>query len=1165
MNSSTTDSNYQRVTEGLRTLTAVLAPYVAQELRADLGAEWWDRGVLGVLHESQRRDLPPAGKDEDLIAKLDAARCLRIMDVRWNDLFRQKLSREHRTWVKELIATRNKWAHPELLGMADEDAWRALDTMTRLVEQIDAEATERLRALARTVRYGTEGPSTSTAVAEPAPSRAGEAESPSTTTGGFAGSGSRDRAGAGVLRAVSRHGLRPWKEVARPHPDVSAGRYRQAEFAADLSQVARGRAEAEYQDPVEFFARTYLTDGMRGLMVQALRRIGRQGGEPVIQLKTAFGGGKTHSLLALYHLLRGRASVDKLRGIPELLREAGIERPPAARVAVVVGTAINPTRERRPPNLPGITIRTLWGEIAAQLAEQAGDPKLFNRVRSADRKGVPPGSDALRGLFDACGPCLLLIDELVAYARKIYGVEGLPAGSFDAVQTFIQELTEAVRASRNTVLVATIPESDIEIGGDAGAETLARIEHVFGRMEAVWKPVGSEEGFEVVRRRLFLPLDDEAARDEVCRAFGALYRENGADFPPECREARYLERLKACYPIHPEVFERLYGDWSTLERFQRTRGVLRLMAAVIHDLWVRNDAGLLILPGSVGLDAPAVRDELTRYLPEGWTPVLEGDVDGPNAGPFRVDAENPRFGQIVAARRVARTIFLGSAPHVAQQQVRGLEDVRLRLGAVQPGEQVAVFNDAASQLAERLTYLYRKGGRYWYDTRPNLRRTVAERAQQVGADDVERELERRVREATRRDRGDFQGVHACPASAADVPDEPAVRLVVLASRATHADRAAASAALETARDLLSGRGKAPRQHQNMLAFLAPDRDVMEGLEEEARRFLAWRSVVRDHEALNLDAHQRREAADGEKASDETVRLRLREAWRWLLVPVQHASAEGVSRLEWDVAQVPAGGASLAGGVSERMRSNEHLITRWSPALLKMELDRWFWKGRKHVPVKQVWDALCAYCYLPRLRDRSVFEATVRAGLESGAGGAGDASDASADGVGGTGGDYFAYATSVSAQGRYEGLTLGAPTSIYLDASSVLVKPDAARAQLEAEQTPAGAPGRAETSSTAGGTGSGSRSAETGRPPIVRARAPRRFFGTIRLDPIRAGRDMSVVTEEVVQHLSALPGAEVEVSVEISATVKDGVNESVRRIVDENCRALKFRSHGFDEE
>ena len=332
----------------------------------------------------------------------------------------------------------------------------------------------------------------------------------------------------------------------------------------------------------------------------------------------------------------------------------------------------------------------------------------------------------------------------------------------------------------------------------------------------------------------------------------------------------------------------------------------------------------------------------------------------------------------------------------------------------------------------------------------------------------------------------------------------------------------------------------------MLAFLAPDRDVMEGLEQETRRFLAWRSVVRDHEALNLDAHQRREAAEGEKTSDTTVLLRLNEAWRWLLVPVQHASATGVGRLDWEVVQVPGGGDAVVARVSQHMRSSEHMITEWSPALLRMELDRWFWKDRKHVPVKQVWDALCAYCYLPRLRDQAVFVSSVRAGLKSG--------------------DYFAYATSVSAQGRYDGLTLDSSASVYLDATSVLVKPDVARAQRESEETSAeGSPNQAGTSPADREGASTSGSSDTGETPVIERRSPRRFFGTIRLDPIRAGRDMSVVTEEVVQHLNALPGADVEVSVEISATVPDGVSETVRRIVDENCKALRFRSHEFEDE
>ena len=1119
-------TNHQRVTEGIQILTEVLAPYVAGELRARFGDEWWDQGVLGILHDHQKRDLPIGGEDAELIPILDAARCLTLIDVQWNELFRRKLGREHRTWIKELAATRNKWAHKGLLDMADEDAWRALDTTTRLVEQMDSEAAERLRTLARTVRYGTEGPSTTAREVD-------DAKAPKPKT----------ESGAGVLTAVPRHGLRPWREIARPHPDVAAGRYRQAEFAADLSQVVRGTAEVEYQDPVEFFARTYLTEGIRGLLLQALNRMSGKGGEPILQLKTAFGGGKTHSLLALYHLLRGRAPLDRLPQVAGLLKEAGIERPPRACVAALVGTALNPTKERRPPTLPGITIRTLWGEIGAQLAEQAGNRKLYDHVRDADRKGVPPGSDALRELFDACGPCLILIDELVAYARKIYGVAGLPAGSFDAVQTFIQELTEAVRASKSTVLVATIPESDIEIGGEAGQETLARIEHTFGRMEAIWKPVGSEEGFEVVRRRLFLPLEDEPARDDVCRAFSALYRDGGAEFPPECREARYLERLKACYPIHPEVFNRLFTDWATLERFQRTRGVLRLMAAVIHDLWVRNDASLLIMPGALGLDAVAVREELTRYLPEGWTSVLESDVDGRNSGPLHIDQGNPRFGQVMAARRVARSIFLGSAPHVVQQQVRGVEDVRVRLAAVQPGEQVSVFNDALSQLLDRLTYLYRKDRRYWYDTRPNLRRTVEERAQHYTEDQVEGEIERRVRDATRRERGDFTGVHACPASSGDVPDEQEARLAILRPHATHKGNDRESAALEVAADILANRGGAPRQHRNTLVFLAADREAMEGMKQETRRFLAWKSVVRDQEALNLDAHQRREAAEGEKASDQNVRVRFDEAWRWLLVPSQPVADGSVGDLEWEAIQATGNGVSVVARASRRMRASEHLIVRWSPALLKMELDRWFWKDRAHVSVKTVWDALSAYCYLPRLRDQAVFVEAIQDGI--------------------AGGDYFAYATSVSAGSRYEGLKLGArAAAVYVDAASVLVKPDVARAQIETEH-PAPSPSAPEPG-TAPGEHPDPGDRDPGDRPQPPPRLPRRFFGSVAIDPDRAGRDMGQVAEEILQHLTTLTGSKVKVTVEIEAQIPEGVSDDVRRVIEENCRTLRFTVQGFEQ-
>lgn len=1106
-------TNHQRVTEGFNILTSVLAPFVRQELVARFRDEWWDQGVLRILFDTYRRDLPEAGDDDELMHVLDAARCLIVIDQNWDQVFKRKLSRDHRTWVKELQTTRNKWAHKGLLDLPDEDAWRALDTMTRVIEQIDAEATEKLRQLARTVRYGTAGPSVTATKVE------------------TEGRKAEDK--TGVLASAPRAGLKPWRQVIQPHPDVAAGRYRQAEFVADLSQVARGTAEIEYQDPVEFFGRTYLTEGIRGLMLQALKRLAGQGGEPVIQLKIAFGGGKTHSLLALYHLFRGRAPLDKLPDVAALLKDAGISAMPAARVAVAVGTALNPTKERRPPNLPGLTIRTLWGEIGAQLAEQAGDLKLFDLVRDADRKGVPPGSETLQELFDTCGPCLILIDEFVAYARKIYGVEGLPAGGFDAVLTFVQELTEAVRKSRNSALVATIPESDIEIGGEAGQKTLAHIEHTFGRMEAIWKPVGSEEGFEVVRRRLFLPLEDEPARDDVCRAFSEMYRGSSADFPPESREARFLERLKACYPIHPEIFDRLYGDWASLERFQRTRGVLRLMAALIHDLWVRHDASLMIMPGSVSLDAVNVREELTRYLPEGWAAVIESDVDGRRSQPYQLDVANQRFGQVMAARRVARSVFLGSAPHVAQQQVRGLEDIRVRVGVAQPGEQISVFNDALARLSEQLTHLYRQDRRYWYDTRPNLRRTVEERAQQFSNDDVEMEIERRLRAI--RERADFVRVHPCPSSA-DVGDEQEARLVVLAPSQTHKLGDKDSAALAAANDVLANRGSTPRRNKNMLAFLAPDKDLTDGMKAEVRRYLAWKSVVRDKLALDLSMQQQKEADDGERQSDGNVEVRLKEGYRWLLVPVQ----EGASPILWDVSQVGGNGESIVTKASKKLRGTDNLIVAWSPALLRMELDRWFWKEENHVSVKKVWEALCAYCYLPRMRDAEVFAAAVRDGVSSG--------------------DYFGYATSVSADGRYEGLKLCASgVQVYVDAAAVLVKPEAARAQREAEGTRPDSKGEETSGDLVRETEDHEEETETETTP----RLPKRFFATIDLDPDRSGRDMGKIAEAVLQHLTILPGAKVQVTVEIAADVSAGVPDDTQRVVTENCQTLKFKTHGFE--
>ena len=524
-------NNNELVFRGFRALLMGFAPYICAALRVEYGPDWWRQAVLTTLHELQRRGLPLEGSDQKLMESLDIQRCLILFDALWGDVFRKRLSIDHRTWAKELMGVRNKLAHIGADDFNDSDTWRALDTMSRLCEQIDAEATEEIRALLRESRYGSAAGSTAV-TAQAAPQAAPAAPKAS-----------------GIL-AESPANLPSWRDVIEPHPDVAQGRYRNAEFAADLSQVARGEGSYEYRDPVEFFARTYVTEGMAGLLVQALKRVSGKDGEPVIQLKTAFGGGKTHSMLALYHLLRGTVSVDKIPAVRPVLEAAGLASLPKAHAAVLVGTALDPSKVKRPQNLPGITVSTLWGEMAYQLALSAQNPKLYDFVKEADKKGISPGSEALKNLFDACGPCLILMDELVAYAKRIYGISGLPSGSFDNFITFIQEITEAARASRNSLVVASIPESNIEIGGEAGQTALEAIEHTFGRMESIWKPVAANEGFEVVRRRLFLDCKNPGARDMVCEHFSACTARTRRIFR---WKPRSLSTRTASFPAIPSI------------------------------------------------------------------------------------------------------------------------------------------------------------------------------------------------------------------------------------------------------------------------------------------------------------------------------------------------------------------------------------------------------------------------------------------------------------------------------------------------------------------------------------------------------------------------------------------------------------------------------------
>jgi predicted AAA+ superfamily ATPase len=1128
-------TNHERVGKALDLLKEGLYPFVEREFTAQYGKYW-----ITTVTASWPRDLTwPEDADAP---HLDAALVLKLMWDQWNEVFKKTLGHAERSLVSELREVRNRWAHQE--PFTTDDAYRALDSSARLLIAISApqaEDLEKMKMELLRVRFDEQV--------------RGE---------------KRKSAGAAIESAVTG-ALKPWREVVTPHKDVASGRYQQAEFAADLWQVHIGEGSDEYKLPVEFFRRTYLTESLKQLLVNAVRRLNGQGGDPVVQLQTNFGGGKTHSMLALYHLFSG-ARLGELLGLDEVLKAAGgVTALPTIKRVVLVGNRISPGNPVVKPD--GTVVRTLWGELAWQLGGKAA----YERLRADDERATNPG-DVLRALFNDYGPCLILIDEWVAYARQLHETSdasaalstSLPGGSFETHFTFAQALTESAKLARQCLLVVSLPASDtsgspharaddVEVGGERGRAALERLRNAVGRVESSWRPASAEEGFEIVRRRLFEPLlapEQYTARDVTARAFYDLYRTQAAEFPPECREAAYEQRLKAAYPIHPEIFDRLYTDWSTLLKFQRTRGVLRLMAAVIHSLWEKGDRNPLILPATLPIDDPRVQFELTRYLSDNWIPVIAKDVEGPTALPLQLDNEVPNLGKYAACRRVARTIYLGSAPTAAAAN-RGLEDRRIKLGCVMPGEAPAVFGDALRRLSGAATYLYQDAARYWYSTQPTVTKLAEDRAEQLkrDPDPVIRELDKRLR-ADLRKTGDFSRVHPLPHSGADVPDDWDARLVVLSVEHPY-NKEADSSAKVAAQAIYEMRGNVPRLFRNALVFLAVDKSRLQDLDEAARRYLAWDSILLEKETLDLSPHQVKQAEMQRANADSTVTARLPEAYQWLLTPVQATPQAPVT---WQADRL-TGQDALAARASKKLRNDELLVTALAGTRLRMELDRVpLWRG-DHVAIKQLVEDFARYPYLPRLKDPTVLMAAIRDGLglllwpqES-----------------------FAYADSYDeAAGRYRGLRGGELVAISPDnLAGLLVRPDVALRQMEADRQQPQQPTPQPSVAPAGTeTGILEKSRFLTTPPhtpppsptpALPAQAPHRFHGSVALDATRAGRDAGRIADEVIAHLAGLVGARVTVTLEIEAELPYGAPEHVVRTVTENARTLKFTSHGFETE
>ena len=943
--------------------------------------------------------------------------------------------------------------------------------------------------------------------------------------------------------------LKPWREIATPHKDVLEGSFKQSEFAADITQVATGEAPPEYQDAEKFFSRTFITEGMRLLLVSVAQRIAAQGGDPVIQLQTAFGGGKTHTLLAVYHFARYQGDKSQLFGITAVLKEAGIKELPAARMAIVDGIRYSPSQARE---YGDTSVNTLWGDLAWQLLGEEG----YQFLAQSDAEGTSPGKETLIKLLKQAAPCVILMDELVAFLRQLEPGQRYKAGTFDSNISFVQALTEALKAVPNAILLASLPESQLEVGGAMGQQALASLEKFFARVESVWKPVAAEEAFEIVRRRLFENPGETAEVEGISRQFSDFYRKHAEKFPLETQSNDYYERLCRAYPIHPEIFDRLYEDWSTLDKFQRTRGVLQYLAIVIHRLWNSDNRDALIMPGSIPLEDSNVRNKSIHYLPQGWEPVIEREVDGPRSAPYDIDGHQSLFGSVQAARRTARTIFLGSAPSGQAQAVRGIEQERILLGAVQPEQTVGVFEDVLKRLRDRLHYLYSDKDRFWLDTKPNLRREMESRKQGINeSDELIPLLRERVNRVLGRDH-QFGGVHVFTPSV-DIPDDygNGPKLVVLNPDASYS-RSADNPAIQAAREIVENRGDQPRQKQNRLIFLVADQDMMGRLKELGRTFLAWESIVEDIEKgnLNHDISHLNQAKRSQESSNSSLTQLIRETYKWLLAPAMSNEKEQ-KNLHWEAVQVSPSSPNLIKAIEQKLREEEWLIYEWAPIHLTNVLATWYFKnGVQEVNALKVWQDCCAYLFLPRLVNDSVFRMAIAQGVESK--------------------DYFGYASGKNGD-DYLGFSFGHSAVAPLDESALLIERDAALTYSEAIQAKEAAEKKereGQESSTDSGhsenkntknesAGNQNEAKDSSKNKTIKTQ----FYGTVALDPIKAKMDFATIMDEIVQQFTTNYGIDVKISVEIEAKNAKGFDDNLQRTIKENCNVLKFGSSEFEDE
>jgi len=759
--------------------------------------------------------------------------------------------------------------------------------------------------------------------------------------------------------------LKPWRQVAIPHLDIRQGKFDTSIFAADLGEVLAGRGAVDYRDACTFFSKTYLTEGLTQLLIDVMQRLAGSGKtEAVIQLQTAFGGGKTHTLLALYHLLTSPNPVARLPEIQALVAAAGLKQIPTARVVCLVGTALNATADR-----------TFWGEMAWQL----GGERLYAKLAKCDQQKISPGTDLLGEVLAEAGPCLILLDEVLAYLLKAGGVKVEESTLRGNTLTFLHELGIAVANCPTAFMIATLTSQLAEYMDEGGERAYTSLEKALGRVEKVRQTVVGAEIYEVIRRRLFENLGDPAAHRAAAEAYWQVYRQLGEDVPSACREPSYRDEMVRAYPFHPELISVLYERWGSIPEFQRTRGVLRLLADVISNLYQGKDNDPLIQSGSVNLGAPGVRGELVKHTGYGsaFHGVIESDIAGTHAKAPEIDRQlGSEYAKESVSEKLARATFMYS---FSGSQQRGATLPQLRVAVLNPEMAPPFVADSLDRMTKRLWFLYQESGLYRFDSRPNLNRILVDREEMIRSEPD------KVKDFAKKTLNDLIGdaafrVYRYPEEDRDVADEPRLSLVVLDLHQVASEDEMPKATEDFVTGILKQHGKGFRKHANVLVFLAPDQQRASEITDAARALMALRNVDEDKPTKKqLSEEQLKELAQRLKEAEARLPAALMTAYRIVLVPAEKKTLRtfdmGISNY--------SGRTTLSAKVLEKLIDEQQILKGLDPKILIGDRFALWPEDQEMVNVRTLADYFTQLTHLPRLLGPDVLPACMAQGVHRG--------------------------------------------------------------------------------------------------------------------------------------------------------------------------------------